>query len=294
MSLQLKNLESLLYRLITAPSGVAEGIAAERHLPAGGLESVIVGDEGLSAEQHLDIYADMYFYRLLDVLKEDYPATAAVLGETNFHNLITGYLIEYPPTEPSVLWAGKNLPAYLCNHPLLDEVPFAADLAMLERATIDVFCAADTAILEDAEMRSIAPERWANVKMRRVPASMILNAQWRIVPILEAIESKSRWEPPSLEANRILVWRCHSRVSYRELGEREADALGMLDRAVAFGKACEVLSRDVPEDEAPVEISRTFARWLADGVLMRSPQQTRTKRRSRRGDSAAASAIRRK
>src|SRR5438046_1982297 len=106
MSLQLKNLEQLIYRLITAASGVAEGIAVERHLPAGGLANVIVGDDRLSAEQHLDIYADMYFYRLLEVLKEDYPATAAVLDEANFHNVITGYLLEYPPTEPSALWAG--------------------------------------------------------------------------------------------------------------------------------------------------------------------------------------------
>ena len=35
-----------------------------------------------------------------DVFKEEFPATLALLGEVNFHNLITGYLVDYPPTEP--------------------------------------------------------------------------------------------------------------------------------------------------------------------------------------------------
>ena len=105
----LKKLESLLYRLITAPSGVAEGLAAERALGAGGLDDIVLGDERLSAEARVDIYANMYFYRLLDALKEDFPATLAVLGDDNFHNLVTGYLLEYPPTEPSLYYCGRHL-----------------------------------------------------------------------------------------------------------------------------------------------------------------------------------------
>ena len=95
-------LQSLLYRLITAPSGVAEGLAAERDLRADGLDAIVLGDERLSAEARVDIYANMYFYRMRDALKEDFPATLAVLGDDNFHNLVTGYLLEYPPTEPSM------------------------------------------------------------------------------------------------------------------------------------------------------------------------------------------------
>ena len=106
--LNLKELESLLYRLITAPSGVAEGLAAERDLGAGGLDAIVLGDDRLSAEARVDIYANMYFYRILDALKEDFPATLAVLGDDNFHNLVTGYLLEYPPTEPSISHCGQS------------------------------------------------------------------------------------------------------------------------------------------------------------------------------------------
>src|SRR5580700_12173890 len=118
MPTELKELQCLLYRLITAPSGVAEGLAAEHDLGAGGLDAIVLGDDRLSAEARVDIYANMYFYRIRDALKEDFPATLAVLGDDNFHNLVTGYLIEYPPTEPSLYYCGQHLAAYLRDHPM--------------------------------------------------------------------------------------------------------------------------------------------------------------------------------
>src|SRR6202046_37111 len=134
MSTQLEQLQSLLYRLITAVSGVAEGLAAEPDLGATGLDALVLGDDRLSAEARVDIYANMYFYRILDVLKEDFPATLAVLGDDNFHNLVTGYLLEYPPTEPSLYYCGQHLAAYLRDHPLREGAPFIAALAAVERA----------------------------------------------------------------------------------------------------------------------------------------------------------------
>src|SRR5262245_42006643 len=179
MSSHLKDLQNLLYRLITAPSGVAEGLGGEHALPAGGLAALVDGDERLSAEARVDIYANMYFYRLLDVLKEDYPATLAVLGEASFHNLITAYLIEHRPSAPSVMQAGKFLPDFLRGQPVRAAFPCVADLAMLERAMTEVFCAADASLLEAAEMNALQAEQWGAVKMRRIPASAILRAEWR-------------------------------------------------------------------------------------------------------------------
>lgn len=275
MSLQLKQVQHLLYRLITAPGGVAEGLAEERALPAGGIAEIISGDERVSAEDRVDIYANMYFYRLLEVFREDYPATATVLGDTNFHNLITGYLIEYRPTGPSVTWAGKSLADYLRDHPLLAQFPFVADLAMLERATVDVFCAADAAVLESSEMNAVPPEQWAAVRMRRIPATALLTAEWGVAAVLRAVEEKRDWSVPERHPNRIFVWRRHSRVAFREVADREAEALTMLSRTVRFGRVCEVMARDLSDADAPAEISSTLARWLQDGILVRESARTR-------------------
>src|SRR5271156_5765627 len=157
--------ESLLYRLITAPAGVEEGLAQEQSLTSGGLAQVIAGDARLSAAERVDIYANMYFYRLLDVLKEDFPATLAVLGADNFHNLATGYILEYPPTEPSLYYCGRYLANYLRDHPLTESAPFIADLARLERASVEVFHGADAAVLEPDALRAVAPADWPAMKL---------------------------------------------------------------------------------------------------------------------------------
>lgn len=271
MIFQLKDLQNLFYRLITAPSGVAEGLAAEHALPRGGLGALVEGDERLSAEARLDVYADMYFYRLLEVLKEDYPATSAVLGEANFHNLITAYLVDHRPYEPSVQGAGKFLPDFLRRYRLCLELPFVADLAKLERAIAEVFCARDAGLLEASEMNTLQPKLWGEVKMRRIPASAVLRAHWRTAEVLRAVEEKRDWKPPRRERNWILVWRRNSRVSYRELGSNEAAALAMLARATEFAKVCEVLAQGLPPDQAPPAIRDSFARWLAEGLITRVP-----------------------
>src|SRR5215472_13144893 len=280
MSFQLKDLQNLLYRLITAPSGVAEGLGTEHALPAGGLAALVDGDERLSAEARVDVYADMYFYRLLEALKEDYPATLAVLGEANFHNLITAYLIEHRPSEPSLRGAGKFVPDFLRRHPLRAQVPFVADLAMLERAITDVFCAADATPLEVSEMNALEPELWGAVKMRRIAASAVLRAHWRVGEVLRAVEEKRDWKSPGRERNRILVWRRNSRVSYREIASNEAAALAMLARTTKFANVCEVLARGLPQDQAPQAIRDTLARWLSEGLITRAGRGKRDQPRS--------------
>ena len=158
--LSLTNVQALHYRLITAPNGVQEGLAKESTLAAGGLETVVASDQQLSAQERVGIYATAYFYRLLDVFTEDYPATYAVLDERVFHNLVTGYLVSYAPTEPSVFHASRYFPDYLQAQPVRKGCPFIEELAALERSIVDVFVAADALALGTSDMQSIAPGDW--------------------------------------------------------------------------------------------------------------------------------------
>jgi hypothetical protein len=230
MPTHLNKLETLLYRLITAVSGVAEGLAAERDL-ASGLDRVVLGDDRLSAEARVDIYANMYFYRILDALKEDFPATLAVLGDDNFHNLVTGYILEYPPTEPSISECGSHLPSYLRDHPLRESAPFAADLARLERSIVEVFQG----------------------------------------PEISALEADREWKPAEPGAVQVLVWRHNSRVFHRDLESPEAGALEAISRGTTFAEICDIVaSNPAAGDDDPVAaINRMLARWLSDSLVTR-------------------------
>ena len=269
MPIHLKELESLLYRLITAPNGVAEGLAAERNLSAGGLDAIVLGDDRLSAEARVDIYANMYFYRIRDALKEDFPATLAVLGEDNFHNLITGYLIEYPPSEPSISDCGRYLADYLRDHPIREGAPFVADLAKLERAVVEVFVGPDDAALDPDSLRATPPEDWPAMKLRIHPAAQILVLEWRVSELLRAVEDGHPWKPAERSAVKVLIWRRNARVFYRDLERAEADALDAASPGATFAEICDVVAAEPDDDDPVAAMNRMLARWLSDGLLVR-------------------------
>ena len=269
MPTQLKDLQSLLYRLITAVSGVAEGLATERELRAGGLDAVVLGDDRLSAEARVDIYANMYFYRIFDALKEDFPATLAVLGDDNFHNLVTGYLLEYPPTQPSISHCGRYLADYLRRHPMRDGAPFIEDLAKLERAIVGVFLGPDAPAMGPDSLRAIAPEDWPAMKLRIHPSAQILVLDWRVSELLRAVEEDRPWDPAKPGAVKVLVWRSNARAFYRDLENLEADALEAASRGATFAEICDVVAANVGIEDPVAAMNRMLARWLSDGLLTR-------------------------
>jgi len=281
----LKSLQALLYRLITAPEGVAAGLAAERARgPAllndlndshdsKDLEDLIESDDRLSAAERLEIYANAYFYRILDCLKEDFPATLATLGGDNFHNLVTGYLIEYPPTEPSISYAGRHLAEFLRHHPMRERWPFIGDLARLERALIEIFHAADAEPLNAEAMRAVAPDDWPALAMRTHPALAIVDCEWRVDELLRELEAATgegdhiRDEPAHSPVN-LLVWRHNSRVHYRALERPERAALRLASAGASFAAICEGIAAVSGDDDPVALINRLLARWIEEGLLV--------------------------
>jgi hypothetical protein len=266
---QLESIEELLYRLITAPSGVAEGLSREGLEPRD-LDAAVIGDDRLSSAARVDIYANMYFYRLLDVMKEDFPGVLDAVGDANFHNLVTGYLIEYPPTGFSVQSVGRSFADYLRDHPIIAEFPFLAELASLERATIDVFLAVDTAALHAESMRAVDPARWAEVRMRLAPSAMLCEFDWRVADYLHALEQELKAETPQRERNLTLVWRKNNRAHFRVVETSETEPLKLLNAAPSFGEICESIAAHSDAENPTAEINRIVSRWFADTFLIRA------------------------
>ncbi len=275
---ELAELQSLLYRLITAPGGVEEAAGHERMLEVRGLEAVIAGNKRLPACDRLGIYANSYFYRLLEIFKEDFPCVYRVLGEVNFHNLITGYLIEYPPSEPSVLYAGRHLPRYLVTasgrtYAPAGQVPFLADLARLERACIEVFHGTDAESLEQTSLRGLAPESWPTLRIRLHPAAQIFDIDWRIDVLMTAIKEGRDWQLPEHTSATILVWRKQWRVHYRVLEPGECAALKTAAAGTDFASVCASLARELEGTADVTEmatiVNRMLMGWLCDGILVR-------------------------
>lgn len=260
----LETLQRLLQRLIAAPAEALRELDSERAPDAGVVETLIVGDSRLSAQRRLEIYAGAYFQRLLEVMREDFPATRIALGDDRFTALVREYLTAHPPTEPSVFYAGGALPQFLAGHREVEK--FAAELARLERTTIEVFHGPDAVPLTAAAMRAIPPERWPTLVLRTHPALKLLDCEFAVGSLLRAISEGAPWPIPQRGPISIVVWRQASQVYYRTLEPGEREALGIASEGASFAAIC-AASSDKIEGDAVAAINRMLARWLDDGLL---------------------------
>jgi Putative DNA-binding domain len=264
----LGELQRIFYRLITAPSGVVEGLAAEKNLPPQGIGALVRGDARASAIERIEIYASMYFYRLLDAIKEDFPATLAVLGQIHFHNLITGYLAVYPPCDPSINEASRDLAEFAAKAPSLAKWAFIADLIRLERAIVEVFLGPDARSLGPEAVIAIPPTRWPSLRISVHPALRVLSSEWRVEEIVHALEREQPLADPERRPAAILVWRSNYSVNYRPLDELERTALSMIRSGFSFGDVCETAASHGGDYATPGAMSQMLSRWLADGLLV--------------------------
>jgi len=264
----LKNIQGLLYRLMTASQGVASRLRIEFPHSSKEIDSIVRGDSRLGAVERLEIYATAYFYRLLDCLKEDFPATLAVLGAENFQRLVADYLAEIPPTEPSIFYAGRYLADFVGRHHLGREWPFAEDLARLERTTIEVFHGPDAVSLDASTMQSIAPEQWPTFTLRAHPAVKFLNVNWKVTDLLRSVNEGRALRAPAQERTRVIVFRQDTVVYFRELELAEQPALEFVRQPVKFSELCDRIAEAIQIAEPANEINRLFQRWLSDGILV--------------------------
>jgi hypothetical protein len=260
----LQQTQQLLRKLITAPEGVAAGLARLGPLDGARARALVAGDERLSAVERLDIYANMYFYRLRDALAEDFGAVCTVVGQDNFHNLVTDYLIAHPPSHFSLRYAGRNLPAFLLRHPLLRHWPYLADLARLEWAILDAFDAADAAVLEPSTLTAVPAERWPALRFQLTPSLRLLQLEWPADEVWEQVQRKETPAAPARTAVSVRVWRQDLRVYHRRIDTAERAALTAIRGAASFADVCEEITACEGGADRVFALLQT---WLADGLL---------------------------
>ncbi len=290
--IDLKGTQNLFWELISAPEGVRpalEGLG-QRGLPA--LDDVFVGDERLSAVDRVDIYANMYFYRLLDALREDYPRIETAIGGRAFHNLMTDYLLRHPSGHPSLRYLGRFLPEFLRSHAILREDPYLVDLAALEWARVDVYDEPDTTPATREDLARIPQNRAGEARLRLIPAFRLERFDhdvvrvWRELRDPEAIEEQIGGTegnaalegadhhapargPHKLKRTRIAarIWRSEFIVYHKGIAEEEAHCLELAREGESLERICQVLAAGRSAERATELVGKILQSWIDDGLV---------------------------
>jgi hypothetical protein len=266
--MSLARLQARLFGLITAPESVEKTLASEG-AAARDLEAIVVGDARASAVERLDVYANMYFLRIRDVLADYFPKLRAVLGAAAFHDLVTDYLIAHPSTHPSLRNVGRALSAFIASQ--VAREPWHAELAALEWARLDVFDRADAAPLAREPLAALPPDAFADLALSLVPALEVVATRHAVEQTWRALEDggpATGAPPAAAPGHGLLVWRRGVVVHHRPLDGLEARALARLKGGCTFGALCADLGRDRADDEAAALAAGFLGRWLADELLL--------------------------
>jgi len=265
---RLAQTQQLLWKLLTAPEGAVAGLASLTPAERSDADGLVRPGARLSPVERLDIYADMYFYRLRDCLQEDFAATQAAIGAEWFHNLITDYLIAHPPSHFSLRQAGRHLPRFIATHPVAAQRPFLAQLAALEWAVLEAFDAPDALPLEITALQDIPPEDWPELRFELTPSLQQLHVDWRVDDVLRSVQDGTPPATPNASPTWLRVWRQDLRVFHRPIDAAEAAALDAVRARGSFAAVCTSVGELVGEAAGAERIVQLLDTWFADGLVI--------------------------
>ena len=230
----------------------------------------IRSDRGIPPEERLAVYRHGYFARLHAVLRDDYGALHAVLGEAAFHDLAKLYLMAHPPRSYTLRDVGASLPEFLAG-PVAEffeaRWPFAPDLAALEWALVDVFDAPDDRLLDREALVVLPPAGWAALALELVAAHRIFAFDWPVHRLRHAFSSQQPMPEIEPRPTQVLVHRHREQVFVRSLGDLEERALAWVREGCDFAAICGRAADEHGDAGSPSEVLGLLEQWLADGLL---------------------------
>jgi hypothetical protein len=275
----LQVLQRRFWQLITAPEGVGDALpdVAKSDPAADPVSGWITADEEETAIERLDVYANMYFFRLLEALESEVPKVAKLLGHDAFHALVVDYLAAHPSTHPSLRHAADSLPDFLARHRTSATRPDLPDLARLELARNDVFHGPDSPSIDARDLAELAPDAWPRLRFRVSPTVRWLRLCASTVPLWRAVADGA--PPPDADAAiaGCVVWRSRTpghddQVWHRNASLGELTALEAAAARATFADICEISaahldSRPADATEAARPALEALVRWIGDGLL---------------------------
>jgi len=220
----------------------------------------------------LGIYAHMYFARLRDSLREDYPRSFELVGRERFDRIAVGYLLRHPSDHPSLRYHGRRFASFLrapsASGDFAELRVDLAALAALEWARIEVFDAADRRSLLSAAFARLSSTDLHACPLRSVPSFQLLQTEFAVTGLWQALALGAAPPEPRLASEHVLVWRRGFAVYHRAVEAPEASALRQLQCGTTLtelGAACAV--GDESLDTTSRRLFGWLRQWMADELI---------------------------
>lgn len=220
-----------------------EWVAGAEAIPPHAVAEV-VNAGSLDPSTRVGIYAEMYWLRMRDVLREDFHQVRKAVGDEQFEVLVASYLQCHPSRHHSLGRLGHRFAEFLAGH----EPPWLASVASLEWARGQAFVAPNGRTVDASALAAINEETLAHVHLQ--PSSSL-----RLLAL----------DHDTAKAHRphwVIVWRREHEVFHVEVREEEAQALTLLlaDGGARLPSLCEPFTE-------PSQAFTAIASWVNEGMI---------------------------
>jgi Putative DNA-binding domain len=268
----LRDLQVWFVRAVTTPESepaAASDAAAARVLTAGPRSSAI---------ERLEIYRQGYHSRLIECLADDYAVLQHALGTPAFEELCRAYVARHPSSGPSLNFFGRHLAEFCRNsspRTLAPSRAFAADLAALEWAIVEVIHAPSSDPLTLEGLHDVPLDAWATARLVANPALRLLRFDHPVNAYLQAFRSAPAAAPialPGPSPSATVVYRSGPTVWRMDLTVPMFDVLSALVAGETLGDAlarAETSLGDIDEQEAGARVLGWFREWVGSGLFSR-------------------------
>lgn len=296
---ELDVVQKWFHAVITHPDGVLEGTesaAAQEfvRLKRDELEQMVRRSRNLTAEERIHIYANAYYARLMECLRESFPVLKRTLGEDVFNEFAFEYLQRFPPKSYTLGRLGDHFAEFLeltrpdrVRNEDTGEPPvpqpgvdanwpdFLIDLARLEWTIEQVFDGPGVEkekLLSANDLLAIPPTDWARARLVPVVCLTLLKFRYPVngyyTAMRKAAEDETIEPPPSdeqfLALNRrdYVVRRIELSRSQFVLIEAIMAGRTLAD---AIGAAAEFV--DATDEEMAGMLRDWFCEWTKAGMF---------------------------
>ncbi|AKU90825.1 hypothetical protein AKJ08_1212 [Vulgatibacter incomptus] len=218
----------------------------------------------------MEIYANMYLWRQIDVLREDFPKLAVLLGDEAFYTLGKAFVHVHPSVHHSLSQLGRRLPQYLKEHP--GSRPDLSDLAALEWARAEVFEEAAVPTASPSMLREMAAAGdFSCASLELVPALRLLRFDSDVLDVWQQLEDGHPVPAAHRAPSFAVVWRRELEVFHVQVQADEAKALAL----ASAGEPLEVVCAAFEDRGDPVEAAfRAIGSWFAEGWICEPEEET--------------------
>ena len=207
-----------------------EWVAGSDEIPDAQAAEVVNGG-ALEPSTRVGVYAEMYWLRMRDTLRDDFPRVVKALGDEAFDVLVAKYIKAHPSRHFSLGHLGRSFAEFLA-----DQDPALSRIAALEWAEARAFVAADSPVVDASELAAINEETFARVRLTPAPSLSLLKGG-------------------------TVVWRRGLEVFHVDVPAAEARSLeSLLSGAGDLPTLCEPFAE-------PTDAFTAIASWVNEGMI---------------------------